>query len=246
MLYKNYLKSLNVNTKKRKKSDYTISYFLLNYIANFLIAVLLRLKVKPDTITNINLINYLISLILIYFYQKENFYIYGIYFYILTLLIDKCDGGLARIYKYKTFFGKFYDGLIDMIFPPLFFLGLTLTYYFKTDDLVMLFIGCNASIFFLLDIAVLDKFSAITRWCNKENNRNSKPYLKKNYFGKLLNFMRQDLILIALILISLNSIENIYQKYFFLSIYLTFYLSGLYNLTLHYLIAKKNLRIKKK
>ena len=133
-----------------------------------------------------------------------------------------------------------------MIFPPLFFLGLTLTYYFKTDDLVMLFIGCNASNIFLLDIAVLDKFSAITRWCNKENNRDSKPCLNKNYFGNILNFMRQDLILIALILISLNSIENIYQKYFFLSIYLTFYLSALYNLTLHYLIAKKNLKIKKK
>lgn len=246
MLYKNYLKSYNVNTKQKKIPYNTISYYLLNYIANFVIALLLRLKVKPDTITYINLIIYLISLIFIFFYQKENFYIYGIYFYILTLLIDKCDGGLARIYKFKTFFGKFFDGLIDMIFAPLFFLGLTLNYFIRTDDLAMLFIGCNASMFLLLEIAVLDKFSAITRWCNKENNRNFKPYLQTKFLNQFLNILRQDVILIALLLIILNSHDDTYQKYFLISIYCSFIFTAFYSLVLHFLMAKKNLRIKKK
>ena len=110
----------------------------------------------------------------------------------------------------------------------------------------MLYIGCISSIFFVLDTAVLDKFSAITRWCNLENNKNLKPYLQKNFLNKLLNILRQDVILIALLLISLYPLDFSNQKYFFLCIYFSFILAGLYNLIFHYFDAKKNLRLKKK
>ena len=39
-----------------------------------------------------------------------------------------------------------------------------------------------ASILLIADSAVLDKYAAITRWCNLENKTNIKPYLSKTIF----------------------------------------------------------------
>ena len=135
MLSKNFLKSYKINTKKKNISYYTLSYLLLNFLANFLIVIFSKLKIKPNTITSFNFLLYIISTTLIFSFHKD-FYIYGILIFLLTLLIDKCDGGLARLYNYKTFFGKFYDGIIDVIFPSLIFLGLTLN-YFKINNVFL-------------------------------------------------------------------------------------------------------------
>ena len=106
MLSKNFLKSYKINTKKKKVSYNTLSYLLLNFLANFLIVIFSRLKIKPDTITSLNFLFYIISTFLIFSFHKD-FYVYGILIFLLTLLVDKCDGGLARLYNYKTFLENF-------------------------------------------------------------------------------------------------------------------------------------------
>ena len=78
MLYKNYLKSYNVNTKK-KGSYNTISYILLNYVANFIIAVF---EFKLNQTYNLHKFNNLFNLISFYFfYQKKFLYLWNIFLY---------------------------------------------------------------------------------------------------------------------------------------------------------------------
>ena len=245
MLSKNFLKSYKINTKKKKVSYNTLSYLLLNFLANFLIVIFSRLKIKPDTITSLNFLFYIISTFLIFSFHKD-FYVYGILIFLLTLLVDKCDGGLARLYNYKTFFGKFYDSIIDLIFPSVIFLGLTLNYYKINNDFFFLVIGSLASILLIADSAVLDKYAAITRWCNLENKTNIKPYLSKTIFKNIHDILKQDFILVCLILITLKPLTHEYQKYYFYTIFIISIFSGLSNLITCTISAKENLSKKKK
>ena len=218
---------------------------LLNFLANFLIVIFSKLKIKPNTITSFNFLLYIISTTLIFSFHKD-FYIYGILIFLLTLLIDKCDGGLARLYNYKTFFGKFYDGIIDVIFPSLIFLGLTLNYFKINNDFLFLIIGTLASILLIADSAVLDKYAAITRWCNLENKTNFKPYLNKNISAKIHDILKQDFVLVCLILITLKPLTHEHQKYYFYTIFIISIFCGISNLITCSIKAKGNLSKKKK
>lgn len=245
MLIKNFIKSYSINTSGKKKSYNTLSYLILNFFANFLIAIFLKFKIKPDAVTSLNLILYLTSTILIFSFQNEN-YFFGIIIFLITLLIDKCDGGLARIYKHKTFFGKYYDSIIDIIFPGIILLGLTLNYYIVNDDFLFLTIGIFSSFFLVFDSTVLDKYAAIVRWCNQENKSKIVPYLKKNMITNFHDILKQDIIFVCLILILLKPLSDSSQVYYFSIIYSICIYCGLYNLIFHSIKAKKNLNYKKK
>jgi phosphatidylserine synthase len=65
----------------------------------------LKLKIKANTVTLINIIFSLYILIYIFNHQTVNF-AYLIFLYFIRILIDHTDGTIARVNDKKTFFGR--------------------------------------------------------------------------------------------------------------------------------------------
>ena len=110
--------------------------------------------------------------------------------------------------------------------------------------------GIISSILMSFNTFIFDKFSALVRWSNLENNKNSPPYIKKNksynfflnifddiyYFGLMTFFyfsifQENELILLKIILYVVFSIKIF---------------SSLLNLLGHFYFARKYLNISKK
>jgi archaetidylinositol phosphate synthase len=71
--------------------------------------ILARTRLSPNQITLLSLVPAAISC---YFYYMHNV-IMGVLFLVLALLLDVCDGAVARILNQKTDFGAVLDASID-------------------------------------------------------------------------------------------------------------------------------------
>ena len=118
-------KSFQINSSYRRFNSISVSGYLINRLANFFIPIFLILKVKPNTITVINFFLGCCCIIFL-FISDSVFFSYSILLYILNKILDHCDGGLARFYQKKTFFGKLIDSLSDVFFFSFFNLSLAI------------------------------------------------------------------------------------------------------------------------
>lgn len=246
MILKNLKISYKINSKNKKSSYYTITYFLFNYLSHIPISLLLFFKVRPNTITNFNIIITALSVYFLYLLNEQTLKL-GIILYFITLLIDKCDGGLARIYKSKTFYGKYLDGLIDIVGYSLIFYGIGLNILTFNQDETLEVILMFAVVFFVIDNFILDRYSAIARWCNAENKSNISPLIKQNkYFQIFSNFVKQDIVNIILVLIALTPPKNSLQEYYLFTFSFIWILSGSTSLLLNTISAYQNFNLPKK
>ena len=151
---------------------------------------------------------------------------------------------MARWTKTKTFFGKLLDSYTDAFFNVFFKLAIfTYCYYILLDiNLYILNIFSIAVIAF--DVFLLDKFAAITRWCNEQNNTKIEPYIRKKKLS-FVNFILEDIVFILMISIPflINKLAVLEKILIFLSF--LFWISAIFNIVSHFKFAKKNLFKKK-
>ena len=244
-MYINYLlKSFKINSAHRPFGQLTIHGYFFNKLANFFIAFFIILKIRPNHVTYLN---FLLSLMCIYVAIDSidsNFNLIFT-FYIFFLILDHCDGGIARILKIKTFFGKYLDGLVDLFFLNIFYCILTIKYFYIYSDIYILVIGLIANIFLCYDIFILDRYSAIVRWCNKENKTNLKSYIRKNLLFKF-NIIIQDVIFFSILFLFVVGFNNSQIRSLMILIFSCVILSSIINLILHTFVAQKNLNFRKK
>lgn len=244
-MYLNLLKkSFQINSSYRSFNSISISGYLINRLANFFIPIFLILKVKPNTITTINFFIGLSCIILLFIFDSI-FFFYSIFFYVLNKILDHCDGGLARFYKKKTFFGKLIDSISDALFLSFFNLSLAIFFYLKTNNFFLIIFGSISSIFICFDIFILDKFSSLVRWCNQENKNKFPTYIRKSNYPRLF-YSFEDLIFLGVIVLYFfkNNLD-LSQKILF-TIFLVHCASFLLNIYRHVLLGYKFLNYNKK
>ena len=47
-----------------------------------------------------------------------------------------------------------------------------------------------SSALLLIDVLILDKFAALVRWSNEQNNKKLKPYIRKTKFFRFFEFIK--------------------------------------------------------
>jgi phosphatidylglycerophosphate synthase len=235
-------KSFKINSSYRTFSTVSLVGYSLNKLANFFIPIFFILKFKPNTITAISFFVGLCSLLLIFFYEIFHF---AILLYFIFLLLDHIDGGLARLYNQKTFFGKFIDAFSGIFFESLFYVGLSLILFRLNDNFFFLKLSLICCGFYFFDVTILDKFSSLVRWCNDQNNKSFSPYVRQKY--KLRLFLIFYDIYVMLIILSPFFINNInYFEIIIMSAFFSMFLSGFLNIILHVFFAHKYLKFIKK
>jgi phosphatidylglycerophosphate synthase len=248
-MYINLLKkSFRIHLSIRPFKERAINSYIFKVIGNFFIPLFIIFRIRSDAIT---LFNFFVGCCALFFIfnGNESFLIYAILFYLLNKILDNCDGGVARLNKKKTFFGKFIDSTSDIVIHVFFNLGVCFYFFLITSDLKIFFLGIVSSIFMSFDFFIYDKFSALVRWSNKENNKNFPPYVKNKNFNFVFNFLEDVYFfgLLSFFLVSFLLSNNL--LFLRIILYIIFYVaicSSVLNFIRHFYFAHRFLNFRKK
>ena len=166
--------------------------------------------------------------------------------FFLSVIIDYCDGNIARLTNTPSFFGRFIDGLFDIIVIGFFQISLLYSVInhseVYTDDLLVLInfdftlILMMVSLFFTpIQHLIYDRYSAYIRWLNFEHDTKLYPTLRNEISFKPINLLDN----IGFICLVLGTISiNFFIIYFIINLFLSIYL-----IMIHILFSKKYMSV---
>jgi len=175
--------------------------FLFNYNYNSFFEGLYRLfgvlvsplfiNLNPNLISFLSLLFGLVGMTLSVFFSIKISYI--IFFFLFSFILDFTDGIVARFKGKTSFYGRFIDGLFDIIVIGLlhvvFLIHLINKGFIEINSFYFIFF---LLLLFLLPIQhlILDRFSSMARWCNEiNNNKHIKPYYRNIFLSKITKFL---------------------------------------------------------
>jgi phosphatidylglycerophosphate synthase len=221
------------------KSTATI-LFLFSKISYFFSPIFIILKVDPNKLTYFNFVLSLLLFLLIIF-GNDNVFTLGICLYFLCLIIDFCDGSVARYYKITSFYGKFIDGLVDIFLKCFLILSVNIYFYKTLQNLNLLILGSIAMVLASFDTFILDRYSALVRWHNQEYKKKITSYIRKKFMSRL-TFFYSDLFIILIGLLIFSKKNELYLFYNLVSLYFIVIVSALQSLLIHSYFSYKNLK----
>jgi len=194
-----------------KKSSLFESIYRLLAI---LIFPLLR-KLDPNFISFLSILSGFVALI-ISIYQNESILHIIVIFFFVSFILDFSDGMVARNQKKSSFYGRFIDGLFDIIvigFLHIIFINYLSNIENKLFDKNFYYITL---LILPIQHLILDRFSALARWCNDINKRKKiKPYYRNTYLN-LITFLFLDLQHFCIFLVLFSSF---YEEHFIIEFY---------------------------
>lgn len=209
-------------------------------ISNFLSPIFIFLNLDPNKITYLNFVNSMIIIFLI-FIDIDNSIELAIFLYFFYLVLDFCDGSVARYLKKTTFYGKFIDGLFDIFLKTFLIFSLSIYSYSNLNSLNLLILGCISSILISFDTFIYDRYSALVRWYNLEKKKNIIPYIKK-IFLKRFFFILNDIFYLLIFLIIITKNNNTMLLYNFVVLFSLSIFTALLNILVHLFFSFKNLK----
>ena len=182
------------------------------------------------------------------FHVIFGYQIYHICFllYFLSVIIDYCDGNIARLTNTPSFFGRFIDGLFDIIVIGFFQISLLYTVInhseiYTVDLLVLINIDFTlilmmVSIFSTpIQHLIYDRYSAYIRWLNFEHDTKLHPTLRNEISFRPINLL-DDIGFLCLLLGTISS--NFFIIYFIINLFLSIYL-----IIVHILFSRKYMSV---
>ena len=240
---KNYLKIFkNISNKTSKIYNLTNESFcqvLFCRISYLITPLFIILKLNPNFLT---LINFTISILMGIFIiiGTEQYFNLGIIFYLLYRILDFSDGTVARYFSISTFYGRFIDGLADIFLNAFLLFSLSIYGFQLFENMSLLILGSLASILTIFDSLIYDKYAALVRWHNKENNKKVLPYIKRSFLPKLPKIYNDIYSLLIISLLFLNQEQNLFLIAFIL-IFIFFIISAVQTFFIHVYFASINL-----
>jgi len=225
--------------KTRHDNVLSIAYYF-SIISIPVTVIFYFFKVKPDNITYSRFFIGILASIFLYLNQS----LVALFLYLAFIILDYSDGALARLYKNKTFYGKFLDGNVDHLCATIFYVIIGFYFYKLSKNIIDLVYSMICVIVYFRGQTIYDLYSTLVRWSNLECNKKNEAYIRKKNFI-LLQFLNANDFLryIFLIIILIND-----KRWGFLEFYIFFFgllIFGFVTTTIHFLGAYKNLKFRK-
>ena len=109
---KNLINELKIVNSKQISNPYSLEA-LFKIIAIYLTPLFYYLKINANQLTWMHFITSASGAIVIIALGYD-YYAYGVTLYFLGVMMDFCDGSIARISNNATFYGRFLDGLLEV------------------------------------------------------------------------------------------------------------------------------------
>jgi len=127
--------------QKEKKKDNDPSYVILRRLSLKIVNVLAKTSITPNQITVGGFI--IFTPLIIYFFIRgsriDNLIALGFIF--ISVVIDLCDGTLARVKSMQSNFGQWLDGSLDKMFQLMIFIAIVIGIVLKTHNDLWYIVG---------------------------------------------------------------------------------------------------------
>ncbi len=245
MTYRDIFKNgKKINLSQVVTLSTTYEYLFL-WISFFVVPIFVILRVPANMVTFLMLLTGVGAAVCIGYGSAVSMTL-GILFYLVAQVLDASDGSVARITNTSTFYGRFLDGVVDMIILWALQLSLACVLYANAHNRFFVWVSIVAVLLTPFHHLYFDRYSAYARWINEELGLNIKPYLKRTLSPKL-NWFLNDLQYTCLIAIPvLFSLENISWQYLLFVYYIVHIIRGIYYIAVHTIQASKVMRVEAK
>jgi phosphatidylglycerophosphate synthase len=127
------------NKKDRKDSDPTMK--VLRKLSIWIGNILAKTKITPNQITAFNFI--IFTPLILYFISRGTYYggLITLAFIAVTVVLDLCDGTVARIKNLSSPYGSWLDGSLDVVFQNSLLVAASVGVYYQTGEAVWFIIG---------------------------------------------------------------------------------------------------------
>lgn len=207
----------------------------------YITPIFIYLKCSANITTLIALMVGLSASVLHILYGYQAYYICFL-LYFLSVIIDYCDGNIARYNNTTSFFGRFIDGLFDIIVIGFFQISLfySIINLDAVENIYLVMLTSYDVIFMLMIISIFltptqhliyDRYSAFIRWLNSEHDTKLYPTLRYEISFKPINFL-DDIGFLCLVL-GILSID-FFIIYFIINLSLSIYI-----IIVHILFSRK-------
>lgn len=125
--------------EKRKDNDFCVA--MLRKMAMFVVKILAKTSITPN---QVSIFNFLIfTPVILYFFGKGTHLdnLIALFFIIVTMVFDLCDGTLARMKHLQSKLGNWLDGSFDGISQILMFCAVTVGVINNTGNHLWIFAG---------------------------------------------------------------------------------------------------------
>jgi phosphatidylglycerophosphate synthase len=163
---------------------------------------------------------------------------YILIFFFISFILDFTDGLVARYQNKSSFYGRFIDGMFDIIVIG--FIHIIFLDYLTNQTFYFLNLNFFYFCIFLLPMQhlILDRYSSMARWCNSVNDNNQISHYLRNKKLKnitMILFDMQNLCLLIILLLKESNFIILIQLYFFFS-----FLASILSILLYTISAYKN------
>tara|TARA_Y100000591_G_C21837021_1_gene703170 strand:+ start:807 stop:1529 length:723 start_codon:yes stop_codon:yes gene_type:complete len=226
-------KSEKVYLFNYKKNSFFEGFYRLLAI---IVSPLLK-NLNPNFISVLSLLSGITALFLSSLYDVNLKII--ILFFLISFIFDFADGLIARLKKQTSFYGRFIDGLFDILVIG--FLHIIFINYIKANHEIFFNINIYYTILLLLPIQhlILDRFSALARWGSNLGKKKIKPYYRNSHFSFFTYFLF-DLQHLCIYLILFNNLLNI--QYLIETYLIISFLASVTSILLYIFLSKKYLK----
>jgi len=218
---------------------------LFRYISFYITPIFYYLKLSPNSITLISLMTGVYGSLLIISYGQEYLQI-GIILFFLSIIIDYCDGNIARILNIPTFYGRFLDGFIDTIVLGSLQIALIIILMNANQSYIdILGLSFDDNLIFIILLISLfstpiqhfiyDRYSSYIRWIKEEHNKKLSPTIKTEISFTFINLLNDLQILFIILCAFSNTFIFIY---FLINLF-----STLLIVSYHMYFSKKNMNL---
>jgi phosphatidylglycerophosphate synthase len=127
--------------KRQKRKDNDPSMIIMRQISYLVAKILSKTKITPNQIT---VFNFIIFVPLILFFFIKGTYIdnlIGLGLIIITVILDLCDGVVARIKSLSSTYGGWLDSSLDSIFQSLLLVAIVIGLFQNTGEVKWFIVG---------------------------------------------------------------------------------------------------------
>ena len=229
----------NQNNKIYNLTNQSLCQILFGKISYLFTPIFILLGISANIITLFSFVSSILMGVFIIIGHDFFFYV-GIGLYFLCRILDYSDGAIARYHNNSTFYGRYIDGLADIFLNSFLLFSISIYSYQIFNQLFLIIFGCLAAILTTFDSFIYDRYSALIRWSNEENNKKMLAYVKKKFLPNLPKIYNDIYTLLIFSLIfSLN--ENNFLFIILVSIFFIFSLSALQTFFVHLYFAYVNM-----
>ena len=228
---------------------------IFRLISYYITPIFIYLKLTPNAITYISALSGFVgSIILLYFGYSYVFYAVLLFF--IHIIIDYCDGNTARYYNISTFYGRFIDGLFNILVLSSLQISMVVVLIYEVSDInsyileyiskeQVILISLISLVLYPVQHLIYDRYSAYIRWINQDGQTKISPSIKSLISFKIIHNL--DNIHYLTLLMMVYHIDFIFANMLInlvLSIILIF-LHIYYSYVYMQVDANKNHRVKK-